>query len=722
VTYASRIGLDHGTTAASPQLSNEIGGALDAKNTRGNRRVLFFVESPPALRNLNSEHNTAFHGEGICVSGKLNTDKLVVLGEVTYNPNDDQLLRANGTHIVLRAQSARVLRCLAQSIGVLVARDTLIETVWDGLSVTDDSLTQCIADIRRAIGDKDRAILKTVPKRGFILHGVLKYAEQPAQIAAPEKTAVMTSLSVAQGDVVALTKPISVGSRPISEQASEEIQRRTFTDLTEAAATCMAVAKSTGASSALSSAHSDPVELMTLLNAARPGEVLGSIDARDMAQAHPHLQFEDLAYIDASNNARAFRLLSEGSANTLTLTPNFDNQPLLPTVSVLPLQSMGGDGSDILGTVFADRITAVLSASEEINVASRLSTASFVHGAADLADVGRLLKSEFVLSGMYINRGTCLQLNLEFTEVASQRVLWALRLEMTQDELLGECEHAYEIVAKVRRAVLINEIRRANTRPLESLQNYSLMFAAVGLMHRLSPKDFKKARDYIDILSARVPRHPTPFAWRARWHLLRVVQGWLQDPDKDARAALDCTSRALDLDPENVLALACEGHVLTNLLHRLDDAEERYDMALDINPNDANARSLRGMLLAFQDRGKEGVPDAERALHLAPLDPHRFFYLAMAAGAWMSAGDYEKVEHYAQASLRLNRTHVSTLRMLVVAQEKQGKFENVQETLSELMRLQPGLRVSSWLKSSPSANFENGRSFAQALLDAGVPE
>jgi tetratricopeptide (TPR) repeat protein len=157
-------------------------------------------------------------------------------------------------------------------------------------------------------------------------------------------------------------------------------------------------------------------------------------------------------------------------------------------------------------------------------------------------------------------------------------------------------------------------------------------------------------------------------------------------------------------------------------LHRLDDAKNRYDQALEINPNDANALSLRGMLLGFQDRGLEAAQDTERALHLAPLDPHRFFYLAMAAGAWMSAGNYEKVETYAKASLRLNKTHVSTLRMLVVAQQKQGKLRSVQDTLSELMRLQPSLRVSSWLRSSPSANFINGRSFAQALLDAGVPD
>lgn len=696
---------------------------ISDKYAHGAQKVRFFVETPAALRKLNNEHNGAVRGEGICVSGKLNTDKLVVLGDVTYDPNLDQLKRADGTHVVLRAQSASVLRCLVQSPGILVSRDALIDTVWDGLSVTDDSLTQCIADIRRAIGDTDRAILKTVPKRGFILNAVFENVERASQTTVSVDVPKIAELSVGHGNVVVLTKQTSFNDGRIAPtilDGSSGAQKETFTDLTEAAATCLRRAQSSGASSALAAGHSDPAQLEALLEAARPGEVLTNLDVRDMAHAFPQLVFEDLGYIDDQQDTRAFRLLSEGVSETFG--QGFDDQPLLPTISVLPLQNMSQDGSDILGTVFADRVTAVLSASDEINVTSRLSTAPFVHGPSDLLEAGRLLNAEFVLSGMFIKRGDKLQLNLEFTEVASQHVLWALRLEMTQDELLGDCEQAYEIVAKVRRAVLINEIRRANTRPLASLQNYSLMFAAVGLMHRLSPKDFKKARDLIDILSARVPNHPTPFAWRARWHLLRVVQGWSQDPDKDARAALDCTGRALDLDPENVLALACEGHVLTNLLHRLDDAEERYDLALDINPNDANARSLRGMLLAFQDRGEDGVRDTERALHLAPLDPHRFFYLVMAAGAWLTPNNFARSEELALASLRLNRTHTSTLRVLAVAQHSQGKTAEARETVSKLLKLQPDLRVSRWLKSSPSAEFNTGKTFAKALRDAGVPE
>ena len=64
------------------------------------------------------------------------------------------------------------------------------------------------------------------------------------------------------------------------------------------------------------------------------------------------------------------------------------------------------------------------------------------------------------------------------------------------------------------------------------------------------------------------------------------------------------------------------------------------------------------MLVSFRDRGTEGKRDAERALHLTPIDPHRFMFLALAAGANIGAEDYPRAVTLAKESQRLNRTHI----------------------------------------------------------------
>jgi DNA-binding response OmpR family regulator len=52
----------------------------------------------------------------------------------------------------LRPKSFEVLCYLAQNRGRLVSRDELLTTVWGKTVVTEDSLTQCMVDIRRTLG------------------------------------------------------------------------------------------------------------------------------------------------------------------------------------------------------------------------------------------------------------------------------------------------------------------------------------------------------------------------------------------------------------------------------------------------------------------------------------------------------------------------------------------------------------------------------------------
>jgi len=68
----------------------------------------------------------------------------------------------------LRPQSFDVLKYLTENSGRLVSKDELIDHVWQGMAVTDDSLVQCLKDIRHALGDDTQQIIKTVPRRGYI--------------------------------------------------------------------------------------------------------------------------------------------------------------------------------------------------------------------------------------------------------------------------------------------------------------------------------------------------------------------------------------------------------------------------------------------------------------------------------------------------------------------------------------------------------------------------
>jgi DNA-binding winged helix-turn-helix (wHTH) protein/TolB-like protein len=69
----------------------------------------------------------------------------------------------------LRPKSFDVLRYLVEHSGRVIGKEELIDAVWPNLTVTDESLTRCISDVRHALGDASQEIIKTVPKRGYLL-------------------------------------------------------------------------------------------------------------------------------------------------------------------------------------------------------------------------------------------------------------------------------------------------------------------------------------------------------------------------------------------------------------------------------------------------------------------------------------------------------------------------------------------------------------------------
>jgi DNA-binding winged helix-turn-helix (wHTH) protein/tetratricopeptide (TPR) repeat protein len=69
----------------------------------------------------------------------------------------------------LRPKSFEVLRYLLEHSGRVIGKEELIKAAWPDVTVTDESLTHCISEIRRAIGEENQHVIKTVPRRGYLL-------------------------------------------------------------------------------------------------------------------------------------------------------------------------------------------------------------------------------------------------------------------------------------------------------------------------------------------------------------------------------------------------------------------------------------------------------------------------------------------------------------------------------------------------------------------------
>jgi formylglycine-generating enzyme required for sulfatase activity/DNA-binding winged helix-turn-helix (wHTH) protein len=94
-------------------------------------------------------------------------------------------LRSGGRDIELRPKTFEVLRHLAQNAGRLVSKEELFEAVWPNVVVGDDSLVQCIRELRQKLGDDEHGLIKTVSRRGYLLDA----ARRPPEATRPVQPA-----------------------------------------------------------------------------------------------------------------------------------------------------------------------------------------------------------------------------------------------------------------------------------------------------------------------------------------------------------------------------------------------------------------------------------------------------------------------------------------------------------------------------------------------------
>ena len=93
----------------------------------------------------------------------------VTFGGLYYCDERRMLLADSGKAIGVRNKTLAVFKLLADHYNCVLSRREIIDRIWGETFVSDDSLTQCICEIRRLLGDNAFEVLKTHPRRGYVL-------------------------------------------------------------------------------------------------------------------------------------------------------------------------------------------------------------------------------------------------------------------------------------------------------------------------------------------------------------------------------------------------------------------------------------------------------------------------------------------------------------------------------------------------------------------------
>ncbi|HET7203120.1 MAG TPA: winged helix-turn-helix domain-containing protein [Steroidobacteraceae bacterium] len=101
-------------------------------------------------------------------------------GDYTLDLRRGSLLKGQ-VEVRLRPKSFAVLQALVERHGELVTKEELLGAVWGKTVVTEGAITQCLIDVRRALGDEAQEVVRTVPRRGYVFAlPVIEAGDEPA--------------------------------------------------------------------------------------------------------------------------------------------------------------------------------------------------------------------------------------------------------------------------------------------------------------------------------------------------------------------------------------------------------------------------------------------------------------------------------------------------------------------------------------------------------------
>jgi DNA-binding winged helix-turn-helix (wHTH) protein/tetratricopeptide (TPR) repeat protein len=162
------------------------------------------------------------------------------------DPERAELRRPDGSRIKLRPKTLEMLKLFVANAGRVLSKQQLMEAVWPSVHVGEDSLFQCIREVRSALGDEKRSMVRVISGRGYLFEAQVE-TEVAALDAAVTGVAVPTAPEISPVSQPAPAEPDTVAASATNTPARRffDLSRRrsaAFASIAGLAMLCTAVA------------------------------------------------------------------------------------------------------------------------------------------------------------------------------------------------------------------------------------------------------------------------------------------------------------------------------------------------------------------------------------------------------------------------------------------------------------------------------------------------
>jgi adenylate cyclase len=466
---------------------------------------------------------------------------------------------------------------------------------------------------------------------------------------------------------------------------------------------------------------------------AEPGGICVSRVVHDQVRDKLSFSFEDMGEQSVKNIARPIGVhrvhLSELAAPSAP-RPGIDYLHSdvagsgRPSIAVLPFTNMSGDPEqEYFADGIVEEIITALSHFRWLSVIARNSSFTYKGKNVDVKQVGRELGARYVLEGSVRKSGDRVRIAGQMIDASNGAHLWADRFDgRLQDIFDLQDSVTAKVIGEIAPRLAQAEIERAKRKPTGNLDAYDYFLRGLASLHQWTRESHEEALELFYRAIQLDPGFASAYGLAAMQFHWRKVNGWMTDPAKEVAEARRLGRRAVELGPDDAVALSGGGYALVFVAHDLNDGPVFIERALALNPNLAWALYSSGWTKAFLGDPDGAITQLTHAMRLSPLDPHMFRARGGIAFAHFLAGRYDEAITWAEAALRERPNYIASIRELAAANALAGRLSDAEKAMARLRQIDPARRVSTVKYWIPLRRPDDLKRLEDGLRQAGLPE
>jgi TolB-like protein/Tfp pilus assembly protein PilF len=306
-------------------------------------------------------------------------------------------------------------------------------------------------------------------------------------------------------------------------------------------------------------------------------------------------------------------------AATTHLTPT-----AAASIAVLPLANESGEASQqyFSDGISEDLITA-LSQFPGLKVIGRTSAFQFRDSKEDSRSIGAKLGVAHLLEGSVRRSGEMVRVNAELIDTADGSAQWSERYDRPYRDLFALQDEITRAVTGVLKTKLLpgeHAAAQSEQPPSGNLAAYNALLQGRFYYPRATEADMRRAIEFFAQATQLDPRYA--LAWSELSSAWTFLSGDFLDGAAAQEAyakAREAGDRALALSPDLAAAHNARGDLLQTADLDWRGAEAEYRRALELSPNDAQAKFNLGSALASYGEMDQAIELTRQALVTEPL-------------------------------------------------------------------------------------------------------